>query len=147
MAISFNPKYDIGDSFEGVLSDGIHRTFRINGITAYMNNDLIPHIGYFLEDIDSNNTEYDVSEDEIDDIIIGSLLNIEFDEYSVTYEEYSSIGAETETNTDIIYVPKDKDIKDYDVYLRTRINNHFEFTNSGTVERKEFKILSYEKKN
>ena len=48
---TFETKYKIGDTFEGFLDVPQNiRTYRVNGIYAHMNDDMIPHIGYFLED-------------------------------------------------------------------------------------------------
>ena len=154
---TFETKYKIGDTFEGSvkpilveLKEPDNRTYRINGIYAHMNDDMVPHIGYFLEDINTNEKDYDVSEEAIVEAVnTGACVikDIEYDKYIVTYEEYSSIGEDTVTQTDDIYVPKGKEITDYDSYFRTRIDNNFELKLDGSFTRKNYKILSYEKKN
>ena len=147
---TFDAKYKIGDTFEGSIVTQDIRTYRVNGIHAYMNDDMIPHIGYFLEDINTNEKDYDYAEEAIINAVnTGTCVikNIEYDVYTVTYEEYSSIGEETATQTDDIYVPKGKEITDYDSYFRTRIDNNFELKLDGSFTRKNYKILSYEKKN
>ena len=115
-----------------------------------MNDDMIPYVGYFLEDINTNEKDYDFTEESIVNAVNAGncvIKNIEYDKYAVTYEEYSSIGENTVTQTDDIYVPKGKEITDYDSYFRTRIDNNFELKLDGSFTRKNYKILSYEKKN
>lgn len=148
---TFETKYKIGDTFEGFLDVPQNiRTYRVNGIHAHMNDDMIPYVGYFLEDINTNEKDYDFTEESIVNAVNAGncvIKNIEYDKYAVTYEEYSSIGENTVTQTDDIYVPKGKEITDYDSYFRTRIDNNFELKLDGSFTRKNYKILSYEKKN